>query len=351
MESKFQTGSVVSPGGSASSPASIATEHAASQSALESLLQDALKHAQPLEKTCLQEVQKLGSYPKRSKNLTTKKEKANDSLAQKLSKAKRTFSTASLKYFERMQARDLELKAGDLMQKVRALGHIPTEHKPEEDLLAHQLRNARAAGHMQDYEQELLDMADKDAETKGASIATEHAKKAEALMQQVRALGHIPTEHKPEEDLLAHQLRNARAAGHMQDYEQELLDMADKDAETKGTSIATEHAKKVEDLMQQVRALGHLPTEHKPEEDLLAQQLRKARAAGLMVAHEVEWKTVAAADEQRRAMIVATEHKQSLEAFYLIAQRAVRRAGLQRAKGPWEERMQACDAEETREKR
>ena len=35
----------------------------------------------------------------------------------------------------------------------------------------------------------------------------------------------------------------------------------------------------------------------------------------------------------------------------LIAQRAVRRAGFQRAEGPWEEGMPALDAHETRDKR
>ena len=49
---------------------------------------------------------------------------------------------------------------------------------------------------------------------RSTSTATEHAQHAEALMQQVRALGRMPKEsHDPKECRLAHDLRKARATG------------------------------------------------------------------------------------------------------------------------------------------
>ena len=69
--------------------------------------------------------------------------------------------------------------------------------------------------------------------------------------------------------------------------------------------------------MQQVRELGHLPkeTQSKPQEQLLTRDLRKARAAGLMTAHEAELESIAAEHEHRRAIVAATERKGPLEAF------------------------------------
>ena len=76
------------------------------------------------------------------------------------------------------------------MQQVRALGRMPKEnHDPKEGRLAHDLRKARAAGLMTSYEPELRELEIKDAEAVAASTAAEHAQRAEAMMQQVRALG------------------------------------------------------------------------------------------------------------------------------------------------------------------
>ena len=87
------------------------------------------------------------------------------------------------------------------------------------------------------------------------SIATERAEKAEGLMQQVRALGRMPKENDdPKEGRLARELRDARAAAFMTSYESELRELEMKDAEALAASTATEHAKKAEGLMQQVRA-------------------------------------------------------------------------------------------------
>ena len=132
------------------------------------------------------------------------------------------------------------------MQQVRALGRMPKEnHDPKEDHLAHDLRKARAAGFMTSYESELRELEVKDAEALAASTATEHAKKAEGLMQQVRVLGRMPKRnHDPKEDHLAYDLRRARAAGFMTSYESELRELEVKDAEALAASTATEHAKK-----------------------------------------------------------------------------------------------------------
>jgi hypothetical protein len=79
--------------------------------------------------------------------------------------------------------------------------------------------------------------------------------------------------------------------------------------------------------MQQVRKLGHLPRESQsePQEQLLAQQLRKAEAHGLLVAYEEELRQIAAADAKAMSMRLATErvravttlHKQILAATEL----------------------------------
>ena len=76
--------------------------------------------------------------------------------------------------------------------------------------------------------------------------------------------------------------------------------------------------------MQEVRALGRMPKEsHNPKERCLAHDLRKARAAGLMIAHESELASIEAADEQRRVIAAATERKKSLAAFYYEVDTAV----------------------------
>ena len=100
--------------------------------------------------------------------------------------------------------------------------------------------------------------------------------------------------------------------------------MAAKDAEAAHTRTATEHAQHAEALMQQVRALGRLPKEsNDPKERRLARDLREARDTGLMTAQEPELKSIEAADERRRTIAAATEHKGYLEAFYYEVDAAV----------------------------
>jgi hypothetical protein len=112
--------------------------------------------------------------------------------------------------------------------------------------------------------------------------------------------------HDPKECRLAHDVRKARTTGLMNAYELELKSIA-----------AADESQHAEALMQQVRALGRMPREsNNPKECRLAHDVRQARTTGLMNAYELELKSIAAADECRRAIVVATERKRSLETFY-----------------------------------
>ena len=241
-----------------------ATEHATSgkDPQLERMFQEACSSAPPKMQSLLQELHALGRYPKRYKQPASKMEKESDGLAQKLAKARSSFTPAVQKYVEALRS---------------------------------------------------------------TSTATEHAQQAQGLMQQVRALGRMPKEsHDPKECRLAHQLRDALATGLMTSYESELRDLEIKDAEAVAASTATEHAQQAEGLMQQVRALGRMPREsHDPKECRLARQLRDALATGLMIAHEPELASIEAADERRRVIAAATERKKSLAAFYYEVDTAV----------------------------
>ena len=139
----------------------------AKDSRLENIFQEACANASPKICGLLQEVSALGHYPKRYKQPQNKEERDSNSLAKKLTQARSSLHPAVEKYLEAMKATLEALQA--------------------------------------------------------ESIATERAKQAEGLMQQVRALGRMPKRnHDPKEDHLAHDLRRARAAGFMTSYESEL---------------------------------------------------------------------------------------------------------------------------------
>ena len=256
------------PASSSSAPASSSAgaedsrlEHASSSSGaedsrLEKLFREACSHAPAQLQTLLLKLRALGHYPKRYKQPANTVEKNANNLAKKLGEARSSFTPAARKYVEALRS---------------------------------------------------------------TSNATEQAQHAEALMQQVRKLGHLPRETRasPEEQRLARDLRDARASGLLKTFEKELRDLALKDDEVAVARTATEHAQRVEVLMQQVRALGRMPKEsHDPKEQRLARELRDARATGLMTAHEPELTSIAAADERRRLIAAATERKTSLAAFY-----------------------------------
>ena len=250
------------------SASSTATEHADSavgtkERRLEGMLQEACANTTPKLQTLLREVKTLGHYPKRYKQPANKAEMASNSLAKKLTMAKSQFTPAAQKYLEAAQAVTTEATA--------------------------------------------------------VSNATERAQQAEALMQQVREMGHLPHESqsKSKEQLLAQQLRKARANGLLEAFEEELQDLAVKDAEATAVSNATENAQQAEALMQQVREMGHLPHESQSnsKEQLLAQQLRKARANGLLEAFEEELQDLAVKEAEATAISNATENAQQAEAL------------------------------------
>ena len=105
-------------------------KHAETDSLLEQLYQNACANAEAWELHLLQKVKDLGQYPKRSG--------ATDSLAKKVNRLKKDMSDAGLRYLDALQARDRDAvqdmaaterreAAEALMQKVRALGHLPRD--------------------------------------------------------------------------------------------------------------------------------------------------------------------------------------------------------------------------------
>jgi len=127
---------------------------------LEKMYLEASSNAPPKMQSLLQELHAMGRYPNRYKQPANKMEKDSNSLAQKLTKACGSFTPAVQKYVDAMRS---------------------------------------------------------------TSTATEHAQHAEALMQQVRELGHLPQESqgKLQEQLLAQQLRKAKAHGLLEAFEDE----------------------------------------------------------------------------------------------------------------------------------
>ena len=88
---------------------STATEHANSTSGakdprLEKMFQEACSNAPPKMQSLLQELHALGRYPTRYKQPANKMEKDSDSLAQKLTKARSSFTPAAQKYVEAVRS-------------------------------------------------------------------------------------------------------------------------------------------------------------------------------------------------------------------------------------------------------
>ena len=156
------------------------------------------------------------------------------------------------------------------------------------------------------------------------------SQKLQSLLQQVNTLGHYPKRYKEPadkaekvSDSLAKKLTTAKSlfCPAAQKY---LEAMQAASTAMQAASTATEHAQHAEALMQQVHALARMPKEsYDPKECRLAHDLRKARATGLMSAHEPELASIAAADERRRVIAAATECKKSLAAFYYEVDTAV----------------------------
>ena len=105
-----------------------ATEHASSTSGakdprLEKLFQEACSNAPPSLQSLLQELHALGRYPSRYKQPANKMEKDSDCMAQKLTKARSSFTPAAQKYVEAVRSTSNVTEhaqhAESLMQQVR----------------------------------------------------------------------------------------------------------------------------------------------------------------------------------------------------------------------------------------
>jgi hypothetical protein len=202
-------------------PSGTATEHATSGTATEHaalgpdikdfrgpgkdlrfeiMFREACSKAPPNVERLLQEVKALGHYPQRYKHAATKGERDSNSLAKKLAKAKGHFTSEVQNFLEAMQAKreraaatrtaaEHAQHAQSLMQQVRKLGHLPRESqsKPHEQVLARQLRDAKASGFLVAYEEELRHIAAADAKAVTMRLATERAREVTTLHQQIWA--------------------------------------------------------------------------------------------------------------------------------------------------------------------
>ena len=181
--------------------------------------------------------------------------------------------------FERSEgAERLEERRETLMGKIRALGHIPrfSAGSSEESALAIQLRRAKRLGIL--TRSQLAEVA----ELPSAAVLVA-ARRMETLMDEIRILGHIPrqTPGNGEEYTLACRLRYAKQACLFSDAQ--LAELADMELRAAGVARSAAAAR-METLMAQIRALGHLPrlTQGFVEEHALADRLRQARRKRLL---------------------------------------------------------------------
>ena len=127
---------------------------------MERMYLEASSNAPPKMQSLLQELHAMGRYPSRYKQPANKMEKDSNSLAEKLTKARGSFTPAVQKYVDAMRststATEHAQQAEGLMRQVRDLGRMPKEsHDPKESRLARDLRDARATGVMISHEPEL----------------------------------------------------------------------------------------------------------------------------------------------------------------------------------------------------
>ena len=181
--------------------------------------------------------------------------------------------------FERSEgAERLQERRETLMGKIRALGHIPrfSAGSSDESALAIQLRRAKRLGIL--TRSQLAEVA----ELPSAAVLVA-ARRMETLMDEIRILGHIPrqTPGNGEEYTLACRLRYAKQACLFSDAQ--LAELADMELRAAGVARSAAAAR-METLMAQIRALGHLPrlTQGFVEEHALADRLRQARRKRLL---------------------------------------------------------------------
>ena len=157
---------------------------------LDKMYLEASVNAPPKMQSLIQELHAMGRYPNRYKQPANKMEKDSNSLAEKLTKARGSFTPAVQKYVDAMRSTSTATEharhAEALMQQVRALGRIPKEsHDPKEHRLARELRDARATGLMIAHEPELAIIEAADERRRVIAAATERKKSLAAFYYEV----------------------------------------------------------------------------------------------------------------------------------------------------------------------
>ena len=203
-------------------------------------------------------------------------------------------------------------RAEELIQQVRDLGHYPKESRgcSAEQQLAERIRRASKAEQFspeQEAELQALRHASPKQEEEvmqqvSARRAEESVRRTEELIQQARDLGHYLKESAVRSlagCLLAEKLRRALKAKQLSP-EQE----AELDALRLASQGAEDLVRRAEELMQQVRDIGHYPKESRrgSAEQQLAEQIRRARKAKqFSPEHEAELQALQQAERDARA--------------------------------------------------
>ena len=154
----------------------------------------------------LEQVEQLGHYPKRFKKPTTDKERAENSLAKKISKEWSKLSDATQAELARLQketkGKDAEAEAPnqgqDILEQVEQLGHYPkrfkkptTDKERAENSLAEEI--SKQWSMLSDASQ--AELARLQKETKGKNAQAMAARRAQDILERLRAFGKWPQEH------------------------------------------------------------------------------------------------------------------------------------------------------------
>ena len=138
--------------------------------------------------TLLDKVKQLGHYPKRCKNPATDKERADNSLAEKISKQWSSLDDATKAELTRLQ------QPATLLEQVEQLGHYPNRYKnPKTD--EEHAENSLAEKISKQWSK--LDNATKAELTRlqQETQSKDAEEKQEDILERLRAFGKWPQEH------------------------------------------------------------------------------------------------------------------------------------------------------------
>ena len=187
---------------------------------------------------------------------------------EKLEEATRVFEESDF-------AERVEERRETLMGMIRALGHLPrfaAGGTAEENALAIQLRQAKRQNLLTASQLEEL----QELPTK---VSVLKARRMEALMDEIRELGHRPRKHATDEK--EHEL-SIRLANAMKDHFLHVAQLAELEELPPGTDITA--AEFTETLVRDITAFGRIPRRYAEgkDEDLLAERLARARHRNLL---------------------------------------------------------------------